>query len=280
MIQPADISLNDGRSIPQFGFGLWQVPVETAEAVVSTAIATGFRSIDTAEAYFNETETGAAIRKSGLHRDAFFVTTKVWNEHHGRDATLRAFDASLKRLGLDTIDLYLMHWPSQARNLYVETWRALIELKAQGRVRSIGVSNFAIPHLNRIIDRTGVVPAVNQIELHPRFQQRALREFHLRHDIVTESWSPLGLWKSSTPAIDDPAIRAIATKHRCSPAQVILRWHLQSGLAPLTRSVRPARIEENFASLNVALDESDMRRIADMDRPEGRLGPDPETATF
>lgn len=280
MSKPINLKLHDGAQIPQFGFGVWQVPPDATTRVVSEAIATGFRSIDTAEAYFNEAEVGAAVRQSGLRRDNFFLTTKLWNEHQGRDLTLRAFDASLARLGVDYVDLYLMHWPSRLRGLYVETWRAFVELQAAGRIRSIGVSNFAIPHLERIIGETGVVPVVNQVELHPRFQQRELRSFHAHHGIVTESWSPLGLWKSRQPAIDDPIIREIAAKHGRTPGQVILRWHLQSGLVPLTRSVRPDRIRENFAALDFALDLVDIGRIAEMDRHDGRLGPDPETAEF
>lgn len=280
MPKPADFQLHDCHTMPQFGFGVWQVPPDITTSVVSQAIETGFRSIDTAEAYFNEAEVGDALRRSGLPRHSFFLTTKVWNEHHGRDLTLKAFDASLARLGVDYIDLYLMHWPSRTRNRFVETWKTFVELKASGRVRSIGVSNFAIPQLERIIDETGEIPVLNQVELHPRFQQHELRRYHTGHGILTETWSPLGLWRSSSPAIDDPIILAIAAKHGRTPAQVILRWHLQSGLMPLTRSIRPDRIRENFAALDFTLDLVDIGRIGDMDRRDGRLGPDPETAEF
>jgi 2,5-diketo-D-gluconate reductase A len=271
---------HDGYAIPQLGFGVWQVPAEVTSTVIDSAISAGFRSFDTAEAYYNEQEVGIGLRRSGLARDAFFITTKLWNTNQGRDQARLAFDASMQRLGVDMLDLYLMHWPSQARDLYVETWRTFADLQKQGRIRSIGVSNFSVAQLQRLIDETGVVPVVNQIELHPRFQQTHLRAFHEHHGIVTESWSPLGVWPNGRSAMDDPIVLSIATKHGRSPAQIVLRWHLQEGLVVLTRSVRPERIRENCQLFDFELDDDDMRQIRSMDNARGRLGPDPETAEF
>jgi 2,5-diketo-D-gluconate reductase A len=273
--QPA-IPLNDGRSIPQLGFGVWQVPDDVTASVVLEAIAAGYRSIDTAVVYENETGVGAAIDSSPVQREQLFITTKIWNSQQGYDKTLRAFDKSLGRLGLDYLDLLLIHWPKPGQNLYADTWRALVELRRQGRVRSIGVSNFNIDHLQRIIDASGVVPAVNQIELHPRFQQRELREFHRRQNIATESWSPLGQGQ----LLQDATIAAIARKHGRSAAQVILRWHLDSGLIVIPKSVTPARIRENFNVFDFRLDAEDMQHIAALDSADGRIGPEPSTADF
>lgn len=271
---------HDGKSIQQLGFGVWNVPPKITTKVVGQAISTGFRSIDTAEAYNNEAEVGAALRRSGLPRDAFFITTKLWNTNQGRDLTLRAFDESMDRLGIETLDLYLMHWPSRVRDLYVETWRAFDEIQRQGRVRSIGVSNFSMKQLEHLMSETGLVPVVNQVELHPGFQQQELRAFHERYAIVTQSWSPLGMWSNGQPPLESPIIVSIAAKHRRPPAQIVLRWHLQEGLVPLTRSTQIAHIEENFGLFNFVLDETDMHQIRSMDSLHGRLGPDPETAEF
>lgn len=280
MLAPANLQLRDGRTIPQLGFGVWQVHEKLTEPVVDAALRTGFRYFDTAEAYYNEEGVGAALGKSGIARDAFFVSTKVWNTNHGYDRTLRAFDRSLERLGLEEVDLYLMHWPSQAQGLYVETWQALIEIHRQGRARSIGVSNFAIPHLDRIIQETGIVPVVNQIELHPRFQQRGLRQYHSRLGIITQSWSPLGQWKGANPPIQDPMMLAIAARHDRTPAQVVLRWHLEQGLVPLSKSIVPTRMAENFGLFDFHLTDEDHAVIAAMDDFHGRMGPDPEIAQF
>lgn len=277
---PEQIALSDGRSIPQLGFGVWQVPEDEAEQVVLKAIETGYRSIDTAEAYYNEEGVGAALRASGLSRSDFFLTTKLWNTNQGYDRTMRAFERSLARLGTDHVDLYLMHWPSQSRDLYVETWKAFVELHRQGAARSIGVSNFAVSQLERIIQQTGEVPVVNQVELHPRFQQRELRGYHSFYGIVTESWSPLGQWKGARPSLEDPSIRRIALAHGKTPAQVILRWHLDSGLVPLSKSVTPSRIAENFDIFDFRLTPEDLAVIAAMDARDGRMGPEPETAQF
>lgn len=265
------VTLNDGSQMPQFGFGVWQIrPLETA-ATVAAAFKAGFRLIDTAAGYGNEAEVGQALKPGAVPRDAVFVTTKLANEDQGFEEALRAFDRSMELLGLDAVDLYLIHWPCPGRDRYVETWRALVRLKQEGRARSIGVSNFEPEHLQRLFDEVGTTPAVNQIELHPRFQQRVLRDFHARHGIITQSWSPLGRGR----LVDDPVIAAIAAKHNRSWAQVVLRWHLELGISVVTRSASPARIQQNYASLEFALDADDMAQLARLDRPGGRVGPDP-----
>lgn len=273
--------LNDGTLVPRLGYGLWQVDHEASADLVAHALQTGYRLIDTAEAYYNEEGVGEGIRAANLLRDQVFVTTKVWNTHHGYDQTLRAFDASLQRLGLERVDLYLMHWPSQIRNAYVDTWRAMIRLREEGRVDAIGVCNFAIPQLQRLIDETGIKPVLNQIELHPYFQQRDVRRFHEATDIATQSWSPLGVW-TNRPAspLDDPLVRELAGKYDKSPAQIILRWHLDNKLLLVSKSAHPTRIEENFQIFNFALDKDDLARMSTLDHPSGRLGPDPLTADF
>jgi 2,5-diketo-D-gluconate reductase A len=270
------LTLNDGNTIPQLGFGVWQVPDDITADVVGTAIAVGYRSIDTAVVYENEAGVGAALAGSPVPREQLFITTKVWNSQQGYDKTLRAFDKSLSRLGLEYLDLFLIHWPKPSQDLYVETWRALVELRRQGRVKSIGVSNFNLEHLQRIVDDSGVAPAVNQVELHPRFQQKSLREFHRQFDIATESWSPLGQGQ----LLEEPAIKSLAQKHKRSPAQIIVRWHLDSGLIVIPKSVTPARIRENFNVFDFELDADDMQKIAALDSAGGRIGPDPETADF
>jgi diketogulonate reductase-like aldo/keto reductase len=261
---------NDGRAIPQLGFGVFQIPPEATADAVGHALSTGYRAIDTAAAYGNEAGVGEAIRASGLAREEVFVTTKVWNDDHGRDSALRAFERSLERLGFDYVDLYLIHWPVPAQDRYVETWRALCELADQGRARSVGVSNFMEGHLERIIDASGVVPSVNQIELHPRLQQRELRRFHDEHGILTEAWSPLG----QGTLLGDRTIAKVAGAHGRSPAQVILRWHIQRGNVVIPKSVTPARIEENFRIFDFELSDEEMRTIKGLDAAE-RMGPDP-----
>jgi 2,5-diketo-D-gluconate reductase A len=220
------IVLNDGWSIPQLGLGTWQIDDAVAPEIVGTAIGCGYRMIDTATNYRNECGVGQALERCGLPRDHFFITTKLWNDCHGYDRTLRAFDASASKLRLEVVDLYLIHWPLPQHGLYVDTWRAFIELRKQGRVRSIGVSNFTAQQLERIVNETGVVPALNQVELHPLFQQLPLRETHRRYKIATEAWSPLGRGKS----LNHPTIRAIANRHGRTPAQVVLRWNIESGV--------------------------------------------------
>ena len=268
--QPS-ISLNDGRAMPQLGLGVWQAPADTTAEVVRTAIAAGYRAIDTAAVYRNEKGVGEGLRACGLARDEVFITTKLWNDSQGYDAALTAFDASLGRLGLDCVDLYLIHWPAPQQDRYVEAWRALVRLREDGRARSIGVSNFSIAHLERIIGETGVSPAVNQIELHPRWQQAELRAAHQRLGIATTSWSPLGQGQ----LLSDPVVGRIAAKHGKSPAQAIIRWHLDLGLIVIPKSVTPARIAQNFDVFDFKLDAEDLVAMAALDDPKGRIGPDP-----
>jgi 2,5-diketo-D-gluconate reductase A len=269
--QPA-VVLNDGQSMPQFGLGVFQTPPGITAEIVRQAVDVGYRAVDTAAAYGNEEGVGEALRG----HDDVFVTTKLWNADHGFDEALRAFEESGRKLRRRTLDLYLIHWPRPRFNRYVESWKALVRLKSEGRARSIGVSNFNRDHLERIIGETGVTPAVNQIELHPRFQQKALRVFHEERGIRTESWSPLGRGS----LLSDPAIAGIAAKHGKTPAQVVIRWHLDSGLIVIPKTVRLERLKENIGALGFRLDGDDMRRIEALDSPGGRIGPDPATATF
>jgi 2,5-diketo-D-gluconate reductase A len=266
------LRLNNGVEMPQIGFGVFLVPADEVVEPVAAALDAGYRLIDTAKLYGNEEGVGRAIRDSGLAREDVFVTTKVWNADHGYDATLRAFDDSQKLLGLDVVDLYLIHWPTPRRDLYVDTWKALERLYADGRVRAIGVSNFNVPHLQRLLDETTVVPAVNQIELHPGFAQDELRAFHERHGIVTESWSPLGRGHG---LLDNPAVTSIADAHGKTPAQVVLRWHLQLGCAVIPKSTHAERIRENFDVFDVELSDDDMAALSAISEP-GRIGPDPD----
>jgi 2,5-diketo-D-gluconate reductase A len=265
------IRLNDGNAMPQFGYGVWRVSNEEAAAAVGEAIKAGYRSVDTAAIYGNEEGVGEAIRAASVSRDELFITTKVWNNNHGYDNTLRAFDESLGRLQLDFVDLYLIHWPVAGSDAYRDTWRALIKLKQDGRARSIGVSNFMVEHLRRLIDETGVTPAVNQIELHPRFQQKELRAFHAANGIATESWSPLG----QGSLVTDETLAGIGRKYGKTPAQVILRWHLDNGLVVIPKSVTPSRMRENIDVFDFKLDADDMRVIEGLDDKGGRVGPDP-----
>ncbi|WP_434453202.1 aldo/keto reductase [Lentzea sp. E54] len=259
--------------MPQLGFGVWQVPDAEATPAVAEALKAGYRSIDTAAAYGNEAGTGEAIAQSGVDRDDIFVTTKLWNDDQGYDATLRAFDTSMKKLGLDVLDLYLIHWPTPARELYVDTWKAFVRLRKEGRVRAIGVSNFQPAHVRKLIDETGVAPAVNQIELHPYFQQSELRAFNAEHGIRTEAWSPLG---QGGELLNDPVIAEIAARHNRSAAQVVLRWHLQIGNVVIPKSVTPSRIRENIAVFDFELSEEEIAAVSTLDRG-GRIGPNPDT---
>ena len=270
------LKLNDGRAIPQIGLGVWKADDAQAAEAVRVALQAGYRHVDTAAIYGNEAGVGEGIRTAGVPREAVFVTTKLWNDAQGTDSVRKAFDASLKRLGLDYVDLYLIHWPAPRKGLYLDTWRAFIRLKEEGLVRSIGVSNFMPEHLDRIINETGVTPVLNQIELHPGFQQTALRAAHAKHGIITQAWSPLGQGQ----LLDHPALKAIAAKHQRTVAQVILRWHLQSGFVAIPKSVTPSRIKENFDILDFALDADDLAAIAKLDDKNGRIGPDPMTAAF
>jgi len=271
MATQSSLVLNDGRSIPQLGLGVWQVDDAVAPAVVEKALAAGYRMIDSAAGYANERGVGEGIRASGVPRGEIFVTTKLRNDDHGYDSALKAFDASIGKFGFDYLDLYLIHWPVPSKNLYVETWKALIRLREEGRVRSIGVSNFNPDHLRRIVDETGVVPTVNQVELHPRFQQRALRTVHTELNVATQSWSPLG----QGTLLSDATIAGIAKKHGKTPAQTIIRWHIDNGLLVIPKSVTPERIVENFQVFDFKLDAEDLDRIAALDSSGGRIGPNP-----
>ncbi|MFI7481389.1 aldo/keto reductase [Kocuria sp. M1R5S2] len=266
------LTLPDGNSIPQLGYGVWQVDAGIAEDVVGQALEAGYRHIDTAMIYGNEEGVGRAVANSGIPRDEIFVTTKLWNDDQGHDAALRAVDASLERLGLDHVDLYLIHWPTPARGKYLETWQAFREIRDSGRARSIGVSNFPREELQEIIDETGVVPAVNQIELHPYFDQAALREFNASRGIVTEAWSPLG---QGGDLLRDPVIEAVARKHGATPGQAVIAWHLAIGNVVFPKTVTPARIRENFAALDLRLDPEDVEAIGGLDNG-GRIGSDPK----
>jgi 2,5-diketo-D-gluconate reductase A len=266
------VALNNGVAMPQFGLGVFQTPPETTAFVVKQAVEAGYRAVDTAAAYRNEEGVGEAVDG----RDDVFVTTKLWNADHGFDETLRAFDESAKRLRRCTLDLYLIHWPRPRANRYVESWKALVRLYREGRIRAIGVSNFNSDHLERVIGETGVTPAVNQIELHPQFQQRPLRAFHDRHGIKTESWSPLGRGE----LLSEATIVDVAAKHRRTPAQAVIRWHLDRGQIAIPKTVRRERLKENIGALDFRLDDDDLRRIDALDSPQGRIGPDPATATF
>ena len=263
--------LNDGHSIPRIGLGMWQTDDAKAPGIVGAAIGAGYRLFDTAASYGNEAGVGRALQESAVPRNNLFVSTKLWIDSHGYDQALRAFDASASKLRLDVIDLYLIHWPCPQRGLYVDTWRALIELRKQGRVRSIGVSNFMADHLERIIADTGVAPALNQVELHPDFQQRDLRKTHERYNIATNAWSPLGHGK----ALMHPTIRTIADRHGRTPAQVVLRWHIESGFVAIPKSVTPARIAENIDVFTFALTREDRDAISALDAATGRIGPHP-----
>ncbi|EPD66633.1 aldo/keto reductase [Streptomyces sp. HGB0020] len=266
------VTLNNGVEIPQLGFGVFQVPDAETTAAVSAALEAGYRSIDTAAIYGNEAGVGAALASSGIAREDLFVTTKLWNSDQGYDATLRAFDASLAKLGLDHVDLYLIHWPTPARDLYRETWQAIEKLAADGRIRAAGVSNFQPAHLRRLLEGSALVPAVNQIELHPGLQQRELRALHAELGIATEAWSPL----AQGAVLGEPALTKIAERYGKSPAQVVLRWHLQLGNVVIPKSVTPARIRENIDVFDFALDDEEMSQIAALDRGL-RTGPDPDT---
>lgn len=266
------VTLNDGNTMPQLGLGVWQTPPEDTAEVVRAALDAGYAAVDTAAVYGNEDGVGDALKG----RDDVFVTTKLWNTDQGYDQALRAFDKSARRLGRESVDLYLIHWPAPQMNRYLDSWKALVELKRNGRARSIGVSNFTVEALQRIIGETGVTPTVNQIELHPSFQQRELRAFHDRHGIKTESWSPLGRGK----LVSHRVFAEVGARHGKTPAQVIIRWHLDNGLIVIPKSVTPSRIRENIDVFDFRLDGDDMERIARLDSPGGRMGPDPATAGF
>ena len=263
--------MNNGLHIPQLGFGVFLVPPEETKQAVAEALKARYRLIDTAQGYRNEEGVGAAIAESDVSRDELFITTKLTNSQHGYDTTLAAFDGSMEKLGIDGLDLFLIHWPLPMFDEYVETWRAFEKLLADGRVRSIGVSNFEIPHLERLFAETDVTPAVNQIELHPEFPQEELREFHQEHGILTESWGPLGQGKG---LLENPHIVEVARRKGRTPAQVVLRWHVQLGCVVIPKSVHPDRIQENIDLFDFELDDGDMAEISKV-RTGQRLGADP-----
>ena len=268
--QVPTIPLRGGESIPQLGFGVFQIPPEVTEEAVAMALEAGYRHIDTAAAYRNEPGVGLALRASGLGRGEVFVTTKCWNDDQGRDESRRAFERSLARLEVDYVDLYLIHWPVPAHDRFVDTWRTFVELRDEGLVRSIGVSNFKPEHLRRLVEETGETPAINQVELHPHFQQAGLRREHAELGVATEAWSPL----AQGAVLDEPAIVEISERHGRTPGQVVIRWHLQLGNVVIPKSVTPERIRQNFDVFDFALSEQEMEAIDALDRGR-RIGPDP-----
>lgn len=265
------VTLNNGVQMPQLGFGVFQIPDAETTAAVTTALEAGYRSIDTAAAYGNEGSVGRALAESGLPREELFVTTKLWNSEQGYDSTLRAFDKSIGLLGLDYLDLYLIHWPVPQLDRYVDTWRALEKLYADGRVRAIGVSNFQPSHLERL--GGSVVPAVNQIEVHPYLTQDEMLRYDAEHGIVTEAWSPLA---KGGELLADPVVTALAEKYGRTPAQIVLRWHLQRDTVVIPKSVTPSRIRENLNVFDFTLDDADMAQLSNLDRGL-RTGPHPDT---
>ena len=271
------ITLNDGIEIPQLGFGVFHVdPVET-ERIVRDALEAGYRHIDTAAVYKNEEGVGRAIAKSGIPRDELFITTKLWNSDQGTQSAHDAIDTSLEKLGLEHVDLYLIHWPSPTRGLYTESWLALEQIKAAGKTRSIGVSNFQVPHLEEIIAASSTVPAVNQIELHPEFQQRIVRDYAREHGIHIEAWGPLGQGKYDL--FGNPAVAKVAEEAGKTPAQVVIRWHLQNGLILFPKSNSATRMAENFDVFDFELTAEQVAAIDALDA-DNRVGANPDTATF
>lgn len=268
-----ELTLNNGVRIPQLGFGVWQVPQDEAVEPIRTALETGYRHIDTAAAYQNEEGVGRAIRESGIPREDIFLTTKLWNADHGRAG--EAFDVSLRKLGVDYVDLYLIHWPRPDQDLYVEAYRAMEKVLAEGRARAIGVSNFHQPHLEKLLEHTDVVPAVNQIEVHPGFNQDELRAFNASHGILTEAWSPIGQGKG---LLENPDLAAIAAQVGRTPAQTVLRWHIQLGNIVFPKSVTPSRIKENFEVFDFELTDDQMAAISAL--PGERIGGNPEKDFF
>ncbi len=267
-----NLTLHDGVEIPQLGFGVFQVPPVETQEVVELALEAGYRHVDTAAAYRNEEGVGAAIEASALTREQVFVTTKLWNSAQGYDSTLAAFEASLGRLGFDYVDLYLIHWPVPSEDRFVDTWRAFERIHEEGRARTIGVSNFRVEDLERLEAETDTRPTLNQIELHPRLPQAELRIWQGEHQIATEAWSPL----AQGDLLDEPTITAIAERHGKTPAQTILRWHLQLGNIVIPKSVTPERIRENIELFDFELSEDDLRAIDGLDNG-GRIGPDPSS---
>lgn len=273
---PKFISLNDKMKMPTVGFGTWKVSDEDAPAVVTQALDAGYRMVDTATVYENERGVGKAIKENVLSRSEIFLSTKIWSNSHGYDSALRAMDVSLEKLQTDYIDLYLIHWPNPTLDKYLPTWKALARLHKEGLAKSIGVCNFQIPHLQRLLDETGIVPSVNQIELHPYFQQKELREFHQRHGIVTESWSPL----AKGEVFSDPLIVSLSEKYHKTPAQIVLRWHFDNGLVAIPKSSNTKRMLENLDIFDFSLSAEDLTLMTTIDKKDGRIGPNPDTASF
>jgi 2,5-diketo-D-gluconate reductase A len=271
MVAVPQIILNNGVAIPQFGLGVFQIKPEDTAAAVRTALAAGYRHLDTAQMYGNEAEVGQGITESGVPREEVFVTTKLNNDKHGHDNAIDALTESLRKLGTDYVDLFLIHWPIPRQDKFVETWQGFEKLAKDGRARAIGVSNFQIPHLDKLAEQTGTVPAVNQIELHPALQQAELRAYHQRHGIATEAWSPIAQGES----LDEPVIKQLAEKHGKSPAQVVLRWHIQLGNIVFPKSVTEQRIKDNIDIFGFELSPEDMTAIAGLER-NGRRGPNPD----
>jgi 2,5-diketo-D-gluconate reductase A len=272
------ITLNNGVQMPQLGLGVWQAKDgQEVETAVLSALKSGYRLIDTAAVYGNESGVGRAIAESGIPREEIFVTTKVWNADQGYDETMSAFDKSLERLGMDYVDLYLIHWPVPAKDKYIDTWRALEKLYSNGKVRAIGVSNFTVEYLERLMDESTVTPAVNQIELHPLLSQKELRAFCDQHGIAVESYSPLGGTGGSL--LDEPTLKTIGDRYGKSPAQVVLRWHIQNGLIVIPKSVTPERIAQNIDIFNFELSADDIATIDALNN-NTRIGSDPTTANF
>ncbi|MGM9988137.1 MAG: aldo/keto reductase [Bacillaceae bacterium] len=267
------LTLNNGVKMPAIGLGVWQVTDgEEVKNAVLHALKSGYRLIDTAAIYKNEVGVGEGIRESGIPREEIFVTSKVWNDDQGYDETLQAFQASLDRLGLDYLDMYLVHWPCAKNGKFLDTYRALETLYKQGKVRAIGVSNFHIHHLKELLAVCEVVPVVNQVECHPYLSQKPLRDFCSEHNILVEAWSPI---MRGGAALSDETIVALAKKYEKTPVQVILRWHIQSGIHPIPKSVTPSRIEENFNVFDFTLTAEEMAAMDALNKDE-RIGPDPD----
>ena len=273
MATSPNITFNDGNQIPQLGYGVWQVEDDVAEKVVVQALDAGYRHVDTAKIYGNEAGVGRALAESDVDENDVFVTTKLWNDDQGYESTLEAFDASIERLGLTKpLDLYLIHWAQPANGKYLDTWKAFIELQKQGKVKSIGVSNFPEEQLREIIDETGVTPAIHQIELHPYFNQEHMRRVNEALGIKTEAWSPLG---QGGDVLKEKVVTDIAEKHDAQPGQVIIAWHLAIGNVVIPKSVTPERIVSNLASVDLRLSDEDIEAINGLTRDDGRIGMNP-----
>jgi 2,5-diketo-D-gluconate reductase A len=270
------VAMNDKMKMPIIGFGTWKVSNAEAPVVIAHALDAGYRLIDTASMYGNEEGIGKAIKENTLSREEVFLATKLWSHDHGYDSALRAMDNSLKKLQVNYVDLFHIHWPTPKQDKYVSTWKALLRLHREGLAKSIGVCNFQIPHLQRLIDETGVVPSVNQIELHPYFQQKELREFHKKHGIITEAWSPLAKGEVFT----DPMIEKISGKYKKSAAQVILRWHFENSIVAIPKTCKFSRMLENLNIFDFTFNPEELAELSKLDKKSGRIGPNPDTADF